>query len=92
MMISSMGGLILDQAVVKFHGIAVFQPVMNGVGGNLVAVQASRLSTAMHSICAPGEFMIIFIAKIVEKIYFIRLSRGALSIYIFEYLYICNSF
>jgi len=37
MVISSMGGLILDRAVAKFDGIAVFQPVMNGVGGNLVS-------------------------------------------------------
>ncbi|KRT81724.1 hypothetical protein AMK59_6262, partial [Oryctes borbonicus] len=48
MMISSMGGLILDFMVAKFEGIAVFQPVINGVGGNLVAVQASRISTALH--------------------------------------------
>ena len=34
--------------VSKFKGIAVFQPVINGVGGNLVAVQASRISTALH--------------------------------------------
>lgn len=32
----------------RFEGIAVFQPVINGVGGNLVAVQASRISTALH--------------------------------------------
>ena len=49
MSISSLGGLILDKAVNKFHGIAVFQPVFNGVGGNLVAVQASRISTYLHS-------------------------------------------
>eukprot|EP00095_Tigriopus_kingsejongensis_P009047 snap_masked-scaffold308_size214241-processed-gene-0.0 protein:Tk09047 transcript:snap_masked-scaffold308_size214241-processed-gene-0.0-mRNA-1 annotation:"solute carrier family 41 member 2" len=48
MMISSVGGLILDQAISRFDGIAVFQPVMNGVGGNLAAVQASRLSTSLH--------------------------------------------
>ncbi|XP_049822008.1 solute carrier family 41 member 1-like isoform X2 [Aethina tumida] len=48
MMISSMGGLILDFMVSRFEGIAVFQPVINGVGGNLVAVQASRISTALH--------------------------------------------
>ena len=48
MLISSGGGLILDFAVDKFKGIAVFQPVMNGVGGNLVAVQASRMSTYLH--------------------------------------------
>lgn len=49
MMISSLGGLILDFAVSSYKGIAVFQPVINGVGGNLVAVQASRISTALHA-------------------------------------------
>lgn len=49
MLISSMGGLILDFAVSAYAGIAVFQPVINGVGGNLVAVQASRISTDLHS-------------------------------------------
>jgi len=48
MAISSAGGCILDLAVSNFSGIAVFQPVINGVGGNLVAVQASRISTYMH--------------------------------------------
>ncbi|XP_057671129.1 solute carrier family 41 member 1-like isoform X1 [Diorhabda carinulata] len=48
MMISSIGGLILDFMVSRFESIAVFQPVINGVGGNLVAVQASRISTALH--------------------------------------------
>lgn len=55
MVISSTGGLILDFAVDKFYGIAVFNPVMNGVGGNLVAVQASRLSTALHQLGKPGQ-------------------------------------
>ena len=49
MSISSLGGVILDKAVAKFNGIAVFQPVFNGVGGNLVAVQASRISTSLHA-------------------------------------------
>ncbi|XP_054164146.1 solute carrier family 41 member 1-like [Oppia nitens] len=48
MAISSIGGCILDFAVSRFKGIAVFQPVINGVGGNLVAVQASRISTHLH--------------------------------------------
>jgi len=48
MVISSMGGLILDYTVKNFTGIAVFQPVLAGVGGNLVAVQASRISTSLH--------------------------------------------
>ncbi|XP_013400645.1 solute carrier family 41 member 1-like [Lingula anatina] len=52
--ISSVGGLILDYAVTHFHGLAVFQPVINGVGGNLVAVQASRLATSLHRVSTPG--------------------------------------
>ncbi|KZS14528.1 Solute carrier family 41 member 2 [Daphnia magna] len=48
MAISSMGGVILDCTVKAYKGIAVFQPVINGVGGNLVAVQASKLSTWLH--------------------------------------------
>ncbi|RWS29330.1 Solute carrier family 41 member 2-like protein [Leptotrombidium deliense] len=48
MALSSIGGCILDFAVSRFKGIAVFQPVINGVGGNLVAVQSSRTSTYLH--------------------------------------------
>ncbi|XP_065350062.1 solute carrier family 41 member 1-like isoform X2 [Cloeon dipterum] len=48
MLISSVGGVILDLTVALYKGIAVFQPVINGVGGNLVAVQASRISTSLH--------------------------------------------
>ncbi|KAL3289437.1 hypothetical protein HHI36_022862 [Cryptolaemus montrouzieri] len=48
MIISSIGGLILDYTVAKYKGVAVFQLVINGVGGNLVAVQASRISTELH--------------------------------------------
>ncbi|XP_076048601.1 solute carrier family 41 member 1-like [Oratosquilla oratoria] len=54
MMISSMGGLILDFTVANYKGIAVYQPVINGVGGNLVAVQASRISTALHLMAPLG--------------------------------------
>ncbi|XP_045164638.2 solute carrier family 41 member 1-like isoform X2 [Mercenaria mercenaria] len=55
MFISSVGGLILDFTVANYHGIAVFQPVINGVGGNLVAVQASRISTSLHRVSRPGK-------------------------------------
>lgn len=49
MLISSVGGLILDYTVSQYKGVAVFQLVVNGIGGNLVAVQASRISTELHS-------------------------------------------
>ncbi|XP_061779980.1 solute carrier family 41 member 1-like isoform X2 [Nerophis lumbriciformis] len=56
MSISSIGGLILDRTVSdpNFEGMAVFTPVINGVGGNLVAIQASRMSTYLHCWSVPG--------------------------------------
>lgn len=55
MVISSIGGLILDFTVRNYTGIAVFQPVINGVGGNLVAIQSSRISTSLHKVSRPGK-------------------------------------
>ncbi|XP_003425685.1 solute carrier family 41 member 1 [Nasonia vitripennis] len=46
--ISGLGGLILDQAVDRLQGFVIFQPIINGIGGNLVSVQASRISTMLH--------------------------------------------
>lgn len=46
--ISGLGGLILDQAVDSLKGFVIFQPIINGIGGNLVSVQASRISTMLH--------------------------------------------
>ncbi|KAM9361783.1 solute carrier family 41 member 3-like [Symphorus nematophorus] len=56
MSISSIGGLILDKTVSNpnYEGMAVFTPVINGVGGNLVAIQASRMSTYLHYWSVPG--------------------------------------
>jgi solute carrier family 41 len=48
--------MILGYAVDKYKGIAVFQPVINGVGGNLAAVFASRLSTTLHRTSTLGEW------------------------------------
>ncbi|KAF3854569.1 hypothetical protein F7725_022624 [Dissostichus mawsoni] len=50
MVISSIGGLILDKAVSdpNLAGIIVYAPVINGIGGNLVSIQASRISTNLH--------------------------------------------
>ncbi|XP_017493888.1 PREDICTED: solute carrier family 41 member 2-like, partial [Rhagoletis zephyria] len=46
--ISGLGGLVLDAAVEIFDGFVVFQPIINGIGGNLVSVQASKISTMLH--------------------------------------------
>ncbi|XP_030634051.1 solute carrier family 41 member 3-like [Chanos chanos] len=56
MLISSIGGLILDKTVTdpNFEGMAVLTPVINGVGGNLVGIQASRISTYLHYVSEPG--------------------------------------
>ncbi|XP_029457382.1 solute carrier family 41 member 2 isoform X2 [Rhinatrema bivittatum] len=57
MLISSIGGLILDTTVSdpNLAGIVVYTPVINGIGGNLVAIQASRISTHLHLHSIPGE-------------------------------------
>lgn len=55
MIISSGGGLVLSKAVSRWKGIAIYSPIINGVGGNLVAVQASRISTSLHQIGSPGQ-------------------------------------
>lgn len=51
--ISSGGGYILNFAVARYKEIAACQPVINGVGGNLVAVQACRISTYLHQRAKP---------------------------------------
>ena len=50
MVISSLGGTILNQTIIRFPKVAAYQPVINGVAGNLVAVNASRISTSLHQI------------------------------------------
>ncbi|XP_051850478.1 solute carrier family 41 member 2-like [Antechinus flavipes] len=57
MIISSIGGLILNTIVSdpNLVGIVVYTPVINGIAGNLVAIQASRISTYLHLHGKPGE-------------------------------------
>ncbi|CAG9570222.1 unnamed protein product [Danaus chrysippus] len=52
--ISGVGGIVLDQAVEQYPGYEVFQPIVNGIGGNLVCVQSSRLATHLHQTAIPG--------------------------------------
>ncbi|KAB0364213.1 hypothetical protein FD754_008369 [Muntiacus muntjak] len=56
MLVSSLGGLILNKTLSRpqFRGMAVFAPIMCGVGGNLVAIQTSRVSTYLHLWSTPG--------------------------------------
>uniref|UniRef100_A0A8C5GXF8 Solute carrier family 41 member n=1 Tax=Gouania willdenowi TaxID=441366 RepID=A0A8C5GXF8_GOUWI len=57
MVISSVGGLILEKTVSypNLAGILPYAPVMNGIGGNLVSIQSSRISTNLHFTFSPGE-------------------------------------
>ena len=55
MLISSGGGIVLNIATDKYKALAAFQPVINGVGGNLVAIYASRLSTVIHKTTVRGK-------------------------------------
>jgi hypothetical protein len=53
---SSAAGIILDIAIKIYSSIAIYQPVVNGVGGNLVAIFASRIGTALYSTEIPGKW------------------------------------
>ncbi|XP_067356789.1 solute carrier family 41 member 2 isoform X2 [Channa argus] len=57
MVISSIGGLILEKTVSNpnLAGIIIYAPLINGVGGNLVSIQCSRISTNLHLNHVPGE-------------------------------------
>ncbi|XP_034541552.1 solute carrier family 41 member 2 [Notolabrus celidotus] len=57
MIISSIGGLILDKTMSdpNLAGIIVYAPVINGIGGNLVSIQSSRISTSLHLNYPPRE-------------------------------------
>ncbi|XP_055354910.1 solute carrier family 41 member 1-like [Paramacrobiotus metropolitanus] len=52
MLISSCAGLIIEQvnstSLGYFKGLSTFVPLINGVGGNIVSVQASRIATYLH--------------------------------------------
>ncbi|XP_020285417.1 solute carrier family 41 member 1 isoform X2 [Pseudomyrmex gracilis] len=48
LLISGGGGLVLEKMIDMYEGPEVFQPVINGIGGNLVSVHASRMSTMLH--------------------------------------------
>lgn len=47
-LLSTASGFILDFAAHDFNTYSTFQPVMNGVGGNIAAIHASRMSTHLH--------------------------------------------
>ncbi|XP_065350312.1 solute carrier family 41 member 1-like [Cloeon dipterum] len=54
MLIQVTAGLILDIVANRTKDVAIFQPVVNGVAGNLVAIQASKMSTFLHQVTKLG--------------------------------------
>jgi len=53
-LIFSGGGLVLEEKIDSYKGFEILQPVINGIGGNLVSVQASRMSTLLHQTSIMG--------------------------------------
>jgi solute carrier family 41 len=47
--LSQIAGIILEQNVMRYKGIAVLIPYINGIGGNLGSVYASRLCSSLHT-------------------------------------------
>lgn len=45
-----MGGVVLNIATrkFKFKGYVVFQPIINGICGNLLSIYSSHMSTDLH--------------------------------------------
>ncbi|KAL1935025.1 hypothetical protein VTP01DRAFT_4165 [Rhizomucor pusillus] len=49
MVISSLAGVVLEEYVEEFKGVALVTPVLIGLAGNLGSIYASRISTCLHS-------------------------------------------
>lgn len=78
---SSMGGLVLDSTIGVFHGFIVFQPIINGIGGNLVSIQASKISTMLHQSSILG--IVPPYTKVFESPYRALVKGGKLKVKLF---------
>lgn len=67
MFISSASGFIFAASERMFTHVAVFQPILNGTGSNLVAVQVSRISTYLHQRAELGTLRLDTNASISKK-------------------------
>ena len=47
--VSQVAGILLEQNMLRFKGIAVLVPYINGIGGNLGSIYASRLCSSLHT-------------------------------------------
>lgn len=83
--VATISGLVFDHAVQSFARIAIYQAVINGVSVNLMAVQASRISTYLQQLNAVAPDRAKEYARKCspfEALY----AEGELSIYIILYL------
>ncbi|XP_017139527.1 solute carrier family 41 member 2-like [Drosophila miranda] len=100
--ISEFGGFVLCSSVEQFMGFAVFSPIINGIGGNLVCVQASNMGTILHRRSMLGQLPTdTRICEWPHRVYFYgtvysRVSRiliivsipgNVILVYIADYLY-----
>ncbi|KAH8346879.1 hypothetical protein KR059_001527 [Drosophila kikkawai] len=46
--ISQVAGFVLSSCVKDFRAFAIFSPIINGIGGNLVSVQASHMGSVLY--------------------------------------------
>ncbi|EDV43640.1 uncharacterized protein Dana_GF16424 [Drosophila ananassae] len=53
--ISQVAGFVLSFTVDDFRGIAVFSPIINGIGGNMVSVQSSNMGSILHQRSELGQ-------------------------------------
>ena len=49
------GGIVMQAAFAQFDVMSTFQPLVNGIGSNLVGIQTSRMSTYLHSVSKKGQ-------------------------------------
>lgn len=104
--ICRMSGLVLDTVVNIFKGFVVFQPIINGIGGNLVSVQASKISTMLHqssiigivpphtSICEPPWRALIKgvpYARSAKILILMSIPGQILFIYVADYIHMSRS-
>lgn len=53
--ISQFGGYVLSSSVNKYRGFSIFSPIINGVGGNLVSVQANNMGSLLYQRVELGQ-------------------------------------
>lgn len=100
--ISQFGGYVLSFSVNKYHGFSLFSPIINGVGGNLVSVQANNMGSLLFQraelgnlpedtrICETPPHTLCYgtiYARVSRILIFISVPGNFVQAYAVEYLY-----